>query len=307
MDAKIYHDNKQERAAFYGSINYWSNALGELHHHGEYEVTEDELPALLARAYKDLFFDGDIGSLRYLVETPRGYGLALVNEYDECYADDCGLSMSALFDSAIQDAQRIAAHPVFEKAEIYLAELMGFDNSHILAVILPADISLEEFRTAATELDNLVYQSAKEFQKPTLAEQIQSASARSADRGPLFLGEFHIPSMLQVLAHNAWYGKEPTETHILAGENVIELNGYVYEPYYEQFSATGSISLNGRILFGMDSRTVESYRHETYQRGVCSSLEDALDVIKAETKGKPFVLPHTLEDPSKVKEPSFER
>lgn len=307
MDAKIFRQNDQERAAFYGSINYWSNAVGDLCHQGEYVIKESELPAPLKRAYKDLFFDGDIGSLRYLVETDRGFGIALVNEYDECWAEDCNLSMSDLFTSAIQDAQKIAANPAFEKAEIYLGELMGFDNSHILSVILPADISLEEFRTAAANLDELVYQSAKTFQRPTLAEKIQSASDRSADRGPLFLGEFHIPSMLQVLAHNAWYGKEPTETRILAGEHVIELNGYVYEPYYEQFSATGSISLNGRVLYGMDSRTVEGYRHETYQRGVCADLEDAIAVIKAETKGKPFVLPHALEDTPEKKPRSYER
>ena len=88
---------------------------------------------------------------------------------------------------------------------------------------------------------------------------------------------------------------------------MIELSGYVYEPYYEQFSATGSISLNGRILFGMDSRTVDGYRHETYQRGVCADLEDAIAVIKAETKGKPFLLPHTPESSFKKKESSLER
>lgn len=182
MDVKVFKHNKEELAGFYGSLNYWSNALGELHHHGEYDIEKGELPAALSRVYDELFFDGDFGSLRYLVETQNGFGIALVNEYDECYADDCNVSMDTLFRSAIKDADVISTQPEFETAEILLGERMGFDNSHILVVVLPADISVEAFRCAAGKLDELVYQAAKTINRPSLTDRIQDAEGRATSK-----------------------------------------------------------------------------------------------------------------------------
>lgn len=180
MEAKIYRQNEKDIPAFYGAISYWSNALGELHCHGKYDISEEELPQPLHHAYHDLFFEENIGSLRYLVETDKGFGIALINEYDECFANDCGLSMDELFQFAIQDAAAVAADPVFEKTEVLLGELMGFDESHELAVVFPADTPTEEFYAAATKLDSIVYEAARAVQKTPLVNQIESASTRAA-------------------------------------------------------------------------------------------------------------------------------
>lgn len=186
MEPKIFHLNDDKgRLEFYDSIKYWSNALGELHRHGQYDISETDLPDGLRHAYDDLFFKLETGSFTYLVETEKGYGIALINEYDECYADDCGLSMENLFQSAIQDTAVIAADPIFAKTEIFLGEFMGFDNSHAQVVVVPADLSLEELEDIAAQLDSLVYQSAKSFEKPSLDAQIQSAADRTGSHTPV--------------------------------------------------------------------------------------------------------------------------
>ena len=41
-------------------IKYWSNACGDLHHHGEYDLENaSELPLELQRAYAELWREGD--------------------------------------------------------------------------------------------------------------------------------------------------------------------------------------------------------------------------------------------------------
>lgn len=156
----IYRSNDQDRAAYEESIKYWSNSVGELHHHGKQDITEEQLPSELKRAYNELWSD-EYGCYCYLVETPKGYGIALINEYDKWFSDDCGLSDEELFKSAIKDALIIADDSAFSKADIYLGESMGIDRCHELAIIFPADISKEEFDLATARLETLVYQSAK--------------------------------------------------------------------------------------------------------------------------------------------------
>lgn len=99
MNLHIYRDIEQERTVFGDYLSYWSNALGELHYHGQYTVSESDLPDPLKRAYQDLFFEGETGSLRYLVESSKGFGIALIHEYDAHTSDMFGLSMDALFES----------------------------------------------------------------------------------------------------------------------------------------------------------------------------------------------------------------
>ena len=163
-DVKVFHCTEAGIARYSEAIKYWSNSLGELHHHGQYDITEEELPAELKRAYHELW-DDNTGSLCYLVETGKGYGIALINEYDECFAGDCGLTMEELFRSSVKDAQTIIADPAFAKAEIYLGKYMGFNECHELAVVFPADISAEEFRKAAESLNDIAYSTASGMEK----------------------------------------------------------------------------------------------------------------------------------------------
>lgn len=104
------------------------------------------------------------------------------------------------------------------------------------------------------------------------------------------LGKFNISKIMNSLADNAWFGREPTTVRLITGDNVIEMNGYTYEPSYECFSATSSISLNGEILYGQNSRNVEAYRYEVYMTGKYESLNAALSHIKEKVSVKELVL-----------------
>lgn len=177
MDIKIFRSNKEDMELFSREIQYWSNGLGEIHN-GGVSICEEELPAELQRAYKVLWTD-EFGSLCYLVETPKGYGVALLNEYDNCYADDCNLNMDKLFQSALEDSKVISKRVEFQNTDIYIGEHSGFCKCHELIVVFPASTPVDEFRTAAVLLDELAYQTAK-HRNFSLTEQIESASNRAS-------------------------------------------------------------------------------------------------------------------------------
>ena len=165
LGINLFSNNESDSLTYGSAIKYWSNSMGELHHHGEYDITEEELPEELRQAYHELDCFEKYGSRVYFVETEKGYGIALINEYDECFAKDCNLSMDNLFMSAMVDAAAIRSHSGFESASIYLAKELGFESSHELAVIFPASISKEAFEKAAKLLDQTVYKSAPELQR----------------------------------------------------------------------------------------------------------------------------------------------
>lgn len=97
-----------------------------------------------------------------------------------------------------------------------------------------------------------------------------------------------IPTILSILANNAWNGESPQSLVFTDGKHMVKLEGYVYEPGYEYFSATSSLTLDGEILYGYDSRNVAAYQNETYQIGVYADLDDAISALKKQIGG------HTL-------------
>ena len=105
-----------------------------------------------------------------------------------------------------------------------------------------------------------------------------------------YLGKYDVSALMNSLANNAWMGIKPTQMSFQAGEDIIKLEGYLYEPYYEDFSSTAFISLNDKVLFGLDSRNVAAYKNEVYQKGSYSTLEEAVSHIKEQIKGKEVVL-----------------
>ena len=104
------------------------------------------------------------------------------------------------------------------------------------------------------------------------------------------LGEFNIPALMSALENNAWYGAEPIKVKFMAGEDVITLEGYTYEPIYEEFSSTSSISFNGKVLYGIDSRNVDAYKNEVYNIGKFNTLDEAISYIKEQIKGREVVI-----------------
>ncbi len=170
MDFKVFRANDTESPRYNDTLKFWSNALGELHCRGEHSITEEELPDELKRAYRELWTD-NCGSLCYLVETSDGYGIALINEYNNVAASNNDMSMDDLFRFALADCGLIIASPEFKNASIYLGEYGGFDGCHDLTVIFPASTPKEEFFLAVKRLDQLAYTSVNEHYKEHSAPQ----------------------------------------------------------------------------------------------------------------------------------------
>ena len=74
MSKKYYEFNDKEELSAH--LKYWSNACGELHHYGEYDLAE---------------YDGK-------------YYIALVSEFDKTFADDEKLSMDKLYEIGKENA-----------------------------------------------------------------------------------------------------------------------------------------------------------------------------------------------------------
>lgn len=82
---KEYKEFK-DQDEMYKVITFWSNCCGDLHHNGEYDVSEEQLPEELQRAYRELWEEGN-GCLEYLLEYGGRYYVALSAEFDGDYAD----------------------------------------------------------------------------------------------------------------------------------------------------------------------------------------------------------------------------
>lgn len=65
----------------YNKLNFWCSGCGDLHYHGEYDITEDDLPSPLRYAYNELWSEGS-ECLEYIVDYNGSYYLAIEGEYD---------------------------------------------------------------------------------------------------------------------------------------------------------------------------------------------------------------------------------
>jgi len=138
-------------------LKYWCNACGELHHHGEYDITEDELPKELSRAYNGLWSDST-GSLCYLVEYKGEYGIALINEFDEEFAKNTDVSMNALYACMKTRAEEYSTMNEFKDTKILLFNGCGIQDCHEFVVLLPCDTPKETFDRIADILYKTVYE-----------------------------------------------------------------------------------------------------------------------------------------------------
>lgn len=161
----VFQKDAQSQELYGNALRYWSNSMGELHHYGQYDITEQELPEPLQHIYQEFTIFEQFGSRCYLCETEKGYGIALVNEYDEGYASDCKLSMDSLFLCAAVEAAALRIMPEFQGTEVFLGECCGMDGCHELCVVFPATVAPEIFYAAAEQLDKSVYQVASELMK----------------------------------------------------------------------------------------------------------------------------------------------
>jgi predicted RNA-binding Zn-ribbon protein involved in translation (DUF1610 family) len=118
------------------AVQYWSSAVGDLHCHGKFDITEEDLPWPLRYANTWLKYDW-YAFQAYLVDTSSGFGVALIALYDYNFGDDNGLDGEGLFDSAIEDAKTLEKKlNAFVKAEVLVTEDTDPDG-HELVVFLP--------------------------------------------------------------------------------------------------------------------------------------------------------------------------
>lgn len=169
MSVQVFRNNRGQNEKYNEALLFWSTA--------------EELPEELQRACRDLYTFGYVSSLECLVETGKGYGIALLNEYDKETAKNSHLSMDVLFDTVVKDAHTIAADPLFAKAEVFVGEFSGFDECHELVVVFPADTPVHDFRMAAAKLDELAYQACGIREAEALDEQIAKANHEAVRLG----------------------------------------------------------------------------------------------------------------------------
>lgn len=88
-----------------------------------------------------------------------------------------------------------------------------------------------------------------------------------------------IPTLMSNLASRAWLGIRDCKITLLAGNHIIELIGYIYEPFWEDFSGTAKICLDGECLYGEGSKNVAAYKNQTYHIGKFGTLDKALEYL----------------------------
>lgn len=182
MDIRIITTREtKEREA---SIKYWCNSSGELYNEGK-RITKNDLPSELQTAYDNLWEEDSYWGLCYLVETVKGYGIALINDYDDIFIDKYNVSMTQLFTSAIYDAHTIASKPEFKDVEIFVNQHHpDYSIGHELITVFPYNITREELERASDVLRDHLFNSVKTMgkNKPSLESQIKDASVRRSFR-----------------------------------------------------------------------------------------------------------------------------
>lgn len=115
---KIYTNPK----TYNNALKYWSNACGELHYHGERDITEDELPDALKDAYNRLWEEGT-GSYVYLAEYNGEYGIAIINEYHELN-DKGEPGEPNNYKRAVEVGKKF--QDIFPEYKVFIGKEMGF-------------------------------------------------------------------------------------------------------------------------------------------------------------------------------------
>lgn len=134
-------------------LKYWSNACGELHHHGEYDLDSiSELPEELQRAYNELWKEGN-GCLEYLVEYDGKYYIALVSEFDDTFADDSNVSMEELYEIAKKNALELFQQDLFKNTVLIIGKETGCNECHEVIFLVPA----MESENVYDEIEDVIY------------------------------------------------------------------------------------------------------------------------------------------------------
>ena len=154
---RISEVEEMRRTGTFHPVKFWSNGAGELHHFGEYDITEDDLPNELRKYYDAGLCDGAV----YLVQHEEKNCIAIIAEYNledfEGTEAEKDASMATLFDFPFRDAVSLSVLPEFEDATMLITEKAGFDDCHELIAVFPHTISVEDFREALRTFDHVLF------------------------------------------------------------------------------------------------------------------------------------------------------
>lgn len=152
----ICYYTKDKYTEFSRDLNYWSNALGELHYHGQYDITESELPEELRIAFNTLLTD-KTASLCYLVDFWKTFGIALINEFDTDTREYLSSTDEELYAHMKQKAEKYHRMEEFKPAVIILGEHTGCLECHEFIVFLPWNVNPEAVSKIAAILEADLY------------------------------------------------------------------------------------------------------------------------------------------------------
>lgn len=148
---KYYEFNKESELNEH--LKYWSNACGDLHHHGEYDLKSvSELPEELQRAYKELWKEG-CGCLEYLAEYDGKYYIALITEFDNDFAGNNNLSMNELYEAVKKNAFDLYNKDLFNNTILVIGKETGMDKCHEFIFLVPT----MESENIYDEIENEIY------------------------------------------------------------------------------------------------------------------------------------------------------
>ena len=187
-EIKIFDSRRGSKKAYQEAIKYLTNAEGELKRQGRQAISVDDLPTAAQQAYKRFVRDKHDDDLVYLVETNRGYGVAITFEYDRSTAINSGLpcdimAFPHLFACLLCDAKTIADDSMFQDAAIFATEYLGYGDCHELIVVLPADITKKDFRAKYSRLLDYAYETCFEEHDKAQVWEKSAAFCRDVRHG----------------------------------------------------------------------------------------------------------------------------
>lgn len=153
----IYYYTSEFYVEFGNDLGYWCNALGELHYHGQHDLTKEELPEELRTAYSTLWTQ-NLSSLCYIVDFKNVYGIILTNEFDETTRQNLSCSSKEMYEHMKRKAQKYSQMKEFDGASFILGEGTGFFGCHEFIVFLPWNASTETLLKIDSILNTDLYE-----------------------------------------------------------------------------------------------------------------------------------------------------
>ena len=153
MSKIIKYDTAEQ---YNNDFKYWSNSCGDLHHFGQEDITENDLPEELKPIYKEYWEEDKDGHYTYLAQYKGVNGIALVDEYYETCE---GNPTENNYAQASKAAKLISE---YNDCTVLLAEGLGYfdsqdGNASELVVFMPATISKKRFDQISKRLMEVAY------------------------------------------------------------------------------------------------------------------------------------------------------